>query len=637
MTNNIKILEDKILEAKKHYYEGNPIMSDDDYDLLENQLKLLDPSNRVLRMTGSDIKDKNSWPLTKLTEPMGSLNKVKSYQEFESWFQKYKHINAFFNPKGDGGSIQLTYQNGKLIQAVTRGNGYEGEDILSNVLKMKNVKANISDKRLIVLKGELLILNDDFKKLNKIKFYANPRNAAAGISKNKNAENVEFVTILYYAMSIDGKNVVISKLQDEINKLGNLRHIGIHHISKLKEMYYKLIDERDYFGFDIDGLVIKTDEDPIMKGNCPVNYMALKFPAKSEVATIDTITFERSRTGRVVPVAKLKNPVYLSGAQVQNVSLGSWDLMHQKKFYPGSIVEVIRANDVIPFVKSLRDGSNAVKVTIDDVKKSINDNTLYVEGAHLKSKKRDNNSIVYDVKYILVDVLEYKNFSGSSILDIVEHFKLKEAYEFFDINPDELLNVDGWGQSKVDNLKLQMKDKNKVDIKMFIKCLSIENFGSSRIAKVCNTLNIKDFYDLYDVQTAGRKITFKFTAADLMKANAIQETLAKSYVKEFIEKAEIAYQLSRRLTIETSGSQQNVSNILNNLNFCITGKTSVSRKILEKMITENGGNNTSINKANFLLTNDTDSGTTPQQNKQVRVCQKHKKYHQNRSGLCPVE
>lgn len=602
-------LENQLLEAKKAYYiDNDPIMTDAEYDLLEAELAALDSDNRVLNMTGSDVLDKNNWPIKKLTEVMGSLDKVKSFPEFEAWYNAQSYKGPYYcNPKGDGGSIQLTYDNGKLIQAVTRGDGYQGQDITTNVLKMKNVKATIPEKRLTVIKGELLILYKDFKELNKRsgKVYSNPRNAATGISCGIHGDNLEYITPLYYALSIAGTNIKMSNLQHEINKFG-LRHIGIYKITSLKDfkkVYDMITNDRSYYGFEVDGLVIKQDNDPIMKGNKPINYIALKFPADKGIGLVDTIRLERTRTGKVVPVAQLKKPVYLSGAQISNISLGSWDLMKSKKIYPGSLVEVIRSNDVIPYINKITDNSNAVVMTLKDVQKQMNDNTVYEKGAHLYSTLRDSNTIVQEIENIL-EILEYKNISTSSITSIVKEFGLKESYEFFDIDPDKLLNKDGWGSGKVDNLKQQFRDKNKIDVKLFIKCLSIDNMGLSRIAEACNHYGVKNLDDVY-----------KLKEKDFLKVNAFSSTLANSLYQGLKDKKDYAYELAKRLKIEVVSKVKKSDKLINTksqeaFKFCITGKTSISRKELEKIIEENSGENVSIGKSNYLITNDGDSGSS---------------------------
>lgn len=608
MSNKIKQLEDKLLAAKVAYYiDNNPIMTDDDYDLLEDELRILDPHNRILSMTGADIKDKQNWPVAKLSEVSGSLEKVKSYPEIEAWMtEQFKKFPGtyYYNPKGDGGSIEATYVDGKLVQAVTRGNGYEGENITKNFLLMKNTAKTIKEKETVVLKGELLVLHKDFIELNKRKAYVNPRNAATGIAKNINGENCDLVTPLYYAMSIDGKNITMSNLQKEINRIGGLRHIGIHYLGstlkeilgRLKEAYERITKDRGTFGFDIDGLVIKGDEDPIMKSNKPINYIALKFPAQSAVGVVGSIRFERSRTGRIVPVAILQKSVFVAGGNLTNFSLGSWDLMNTKKIYPGSVVEVVRSNDVIPYINKSLDNSKAKVLKIDDVKKLMGDNTLYQKGAHLFSDMKDENSLVLDIMNI-VRILEYKNISDSTVTSIVKHFKLKEAYQFFDINPDKLLTVDGFGQGKVDIIKQQFKDKNRVDIKSFIRCLGVDNLGSSRIVEICNTYGIDSLDDLY-----------KLNAKDLEKVAGISNTLANIYIDGLNDKRTFANELAKRLTIEKQ-SKVVKSNVLNGLSFCITGNTSMKRKEFEKLIVENGGKNVSVGKANYLITNDSDSGS----------------------------
>jgi len=597
-------LEKQILAAKEAYYiDDSPIITDDEYDALEAELRLLEPTNRVLALTGSDLKNKSIWPCKKLTEIMGSLEKINSIAEFKKWYLPFKGKRIIGNPKADGGSIQLTYLKGKLASAITRGNGYEGFDLLNNVLKMKNVKAQIETTAdVVVLKGEMLITNKNFIALNEESkkncdtVYVNARNAI-GISKNKDGKYCEYLTILYYAASIRGKEVLPSDIKQVC------KHYGLGNMSantfteqEVEKLYEDVTKNRDYYGFLIDGLVLKIDEPVKFKGNKPTNQIALKFPAAKGIGKIQEISYQKGKTGRITPVVNLEKPVFLAGANIQRASLGSWEIMKTLKVFPGAIIEISRANDVIPHVERVI--TPATKdVTIQDIQKILNDNTIYENGAHLYSKMKDDNTIVFDIIHMF-SVLEFKNVAKATIKSIVDHFKLKESYEIFDVDLQKLLNVDGFGQSKIDNLQLQIKEKTKVDLKTFVDCLNISNLGTSRIVEIVNHFNCRNLNDIY-----------KLNENDFLSVNSFAGTMANTAYTGLQNRKSYAYELAKRITIDTT-VQKNLSNVLNGINFCITGKTAMKRSEFEKLIEKNGGKNTSINSANYLITNDTDSGSS---------------------------
>lgn len=598
--NNIRIkeLENLILEAKKQYYIfDEPIMSDDDFDLLIDELTLLDSDNKILKFTGADIKNKNNWPVKDLTERMGSLKKVNSIQEFKLWYEKQdKNSEYYYNPKADGASIQLKYENGNLVSAITRGNGYQGEDIFDNALLMKNVKRTISQKETTILKGEIVIKFSDFENIKSN--YANARNAASGISKQKEGKNCQYLTILYYSTTIDGTQLYYGDCKRFLEE-NNLESTGFYpiEINDIDKIYKDLTNNRNHFGFLIDGLVIKENVDPIFDGNTPTNQIALKFPTQKSIGIISEIKFQRSRTNRLNPVAIFKNPVYIDGTNISRASLGSWQLIQEKRIFPGSTVEVEKANDVIPQVTKVL--SNVLNVyTINDVKNQIKNQNIYINGRNIYCEDVNDFQSIYNQLNYIFGIMEIKNISGAGIKSIIDNFNIKESYEFFDCDFDKLKNIDGWGNSKITTLKQQINEKKKVSFKQFLQMLNVPFFASSRITEICNTLNLNNLDDVY-------KISIK----DLLKVKSIQDNLANSIYNGLAKQKEFAYELIKRVIIDDN-TQKPTSDKLNGLKFCITGKTRMKRKEFEKIIEMAGGLNKSINSSNYLITNDSGSGSS---------------------------
>lgn len=593
-------LENKILEAKKAYYiENKPFLSDEEYDNLEDELRLLNPNSTVLKMTGIDIKDKNLWPVRSLSERMGTLSKVKSLKEFYAW-NKFGD-DLIINPKADGYSIQLEYKNGTLISAITRGDGYNGEDILDNVLKMQNVKKNIDSNENIILKGEIIVTFHDFQKIKDS--YKNPRNAVA-ISKSKDGRNCQYLTILYYDISINGVKIIPKNACYEIKKLG-LKCLDVLEFEKLENLYQELQKNREYFGFEIDGFVLKqASSEPIYNGNSPENQIAVKLPAQSAIAKIKSYNFRKSRTGRINIVICFEKPIYIFGSKITKASAGSWQNLVNNKFFPGAIVEVIRSNDVIPYItKVLTHAAN--ELNLNDIKILCNYDNIYINGAHLWTNDIDDETIYNEICNIF-NILEIKHISGSSIRDIIDFYKIKEIYEIFDIDFNKLINVEGWGEKKIQNLKSQLKDKaNQVDLQQFIRMLNISNLGQQRIVEILNSLNITSIDDFLN-------LSFE----KIIRVDGIQEKLANTFVDGINNKKEIAKKLLERISISNKSNVIVSNNKLNNSCFSITGKTRIKRAQLEKIIIENGGKNTSISKANYLITNDGGSGSN--KNKQAQ-------------------
>lgn len=590
-------LENKILEAKRAYYiENKPFLSDDEYDSLEDELRLLNPFSTILKLTGTDLKDKNLWPLRPLTEIMGTLGKVKSLQEFYTWNKFGDDLIA--NPKADGYSIQLEYKNGDLMSAITRGDGYNGEDIMQNVLMMQNVKKHLNDKSHIILKGEIIITFKDFENIKDL--YKNPRNAVA-ISKSKDGKYCKYLMILYYDITINGVKLPPKDASKAIRDL-ELNCLEAYPLSKLKELYEKLQQDRKYFGFEVDGFVLKqASSSAKYSGNIPENQIAVKLPAQKAIAKIKNYTFRKSRTGRINCVINFESPVHIFGSKISKASAGSWQLVMENKLFPGAIVEVIRANDVIPYITKVLTPAPK-QINFEELKNLCNYNNIYLNGAHLWTDDLDDESLFNEICN-LFSVLEIKHISISSIRDIIDFYNIKEIYQIFDVDFNKLINKEGWGSKKIENLKSQLKDKaSNIDLQQFIRILNISNLGAARIVEIINALIIIDPNDF-----------FKLTISDFMKVDGIQQRLAQSFVEGLKNKKDIASELLKKVKINIKAKANN--NLLNGAKFSITGKTRIKRSELEKLIDENGGKNASISKADYLITNDTGSGSN--KNKQA--------------------
>lgn len=588
----IKELETKILEAKRAYYADNPIMSDNEFDLLVEKLKALDPHNRILQLTGTDIKDNKRWAVKKLTTRLGSQEKVNSIEELNEWMKGFEGKKITFEPKGDGISIELTYKKGRLVSAITRGDGYEGEDILANVLKMKNViHWWDSVEYNLVLKGEILITHKDFEKLNSIseKKYANPRNAAGGIAKSKDGENCEYLTIMYWDYE-DLDNKSLPKYVSITNILG-VEFMERYDISEVDRMYETVSEVRNYFGFDVDGFVVKVDEPVQMKGNVPTNQIALKFPAEQAVATILTVQFNEGRTGKITPVAVFDEPVHLLGSEVSRCSIGSWGIYQKKKLGAGAVVVVSRANDVIPKIVEV-----IKEADVQDLD-SIRDHmypSAFVKGEHLYIDS-PRLTLLPRVCHMF-NILEISDVSEKTIERILDIYDVRDMWEIFDLDYDALKTYNGFGNKKVENIKQQLENKKKVSIKTFIACLGIPGFASSRISEFVDYYNIKQPIDMFISNYDELKEVQGFS--DIMVNNL--DTWLYEHHTEILE-------LAKRLTIEDEPTQ--VKNVLGGKKFCITGKTSMKRTEFEKLIKENNGKISSINQADYLITNDTSTGT----------------------------
>lgn len=370
----------RIKTASSAYYNsGTSDLSDQEFDMLVETLRAIDPDHPVLAAIGapavSDTKA-GDWPKVKHLAPMGSLNKAQSIDELNDFIDKVtlaKGKSIAVSLKFDGASLSCKYLNGKLVQAVTRGDGLVGDDITPNVLLMQGVKANIPGFS-GHLRGEIILRKQNFA----LHFPggSNCRNVAVGTAKRQsNPEKCKYLDVFFYQVlpsdkDFDADLVLPTKqserawLKQNGMQVGNGFWIDTDrcklHIAGEYEKFIKT--ERDLLDFEIDGLVIEIDDNDQRDAmgehaGRPKGGIALKFPHASGETTLRGIDFQVGKSGRITPVAVF-DTIKLAGADVERASLANLDEI-QRIWGAGEIpcvgdkVVISRRNDVIPKLESV--------------------------------------------------------------------------------------------------------------------------------------------------------------------------------------------------------------------------------------------------------------------------------------------
>lgn len=375
MNNLIQTLAARIDAANEAYRNGSPIMSDAAFDALEAELRRLDPNHPSLTRVGA-VPVNGAWPKVAHTIPMGSLNKAQynpgqgdGHGDLRAWWPGKP---VCITHKLDGISLSLQYHRGRLVQALTRGDGTTGEDITRNVLLMKGAVKQLPPglPNTVFVRGEIVCRKSDFKA--HFPGESNPRNTAAGTSKRQTGhEKCQHLTVVAYQFLPNG--VPAQTKTEELVQLGALGFVvppyyhvadgDIRHAIQVYGEYVKT--KRDALDWEIDGLVLdindRDDREALGEHNLrPKGAIALKFPHAQQQTTLRDVVWQVGKSGRITPVAVF-DPVTLAGAQVERASLHNPDYIEELLIDVGKVPALTvgdsilaeRRNDVIPGVASI--------------------------------------------------------------------------------------------------------------------------------------------------------------------------------------------------------------------------------------------------------------------------------------------
>ena len=599
---NYQEIKKALIKYSDSYYNDNiSLISDYDYDILLQEFKKEFPNDDIFNIVGSPIKVSN-WNKKKHTIEMNSLNKVQTKDEFLKWTDNIKESNNdryIFQPKLDGISISIEYINGNIISAITRGDSIEGENILQNVKKMKNVKLYL-EKFTGSLRGEIIILQEDFDLVNNIlienneKIMKNKRNCAGGISKRYDSKFSEYCTILYY--DITG---YFHTEEDKIKYIENnlkLKCCDYYICNKEDciQLFYEYQNKiRINLPMDIDGCVIKHlniqhQKNMGLIGPNPKAQIAWKFESISAITEVIDIEWSVGNNKTITPVAILK-PVELMGSTVKRASLANVDIFNNTGLRVGDVVRVVKRNDIIPKIEEIcQTNASGDLFEYPKVCPVCNESTE-IEGKFLicNNPKCKGLEIGNLIKWI--NALNIMDVSEKTIELLYDHNLLKELCDFYTLNDQELINLPGLGIKSVNKLLTNLNDNKCVSLNVFIEGLNISDFSNSRAE-----LLMESGYDTIEkIKNA--------TIEELIKTKGIEIKTANKIVNGLKDKEEVIQKLfGVGITIKQEQKEIVMKDgILNGRSFCFTGAVEridengerYTRKRLQQLVIENGGEN----------------------------------------------
>lgn len=577
----INNLIEALKRASSSYYNDSiSLMSDAEYDSKKDHLQdlyrtVLIPKKKQCAKQIAEVEKfftqigapivPSEWNKVAHIVPMTSLNKVNKEHEFVRWTHEIGDQYYVIFDKMDGGSIDLVYENGKLVQALTRGDGTEGEDMLINVLKMQNVKKMIPGFT-GNLYGEVVITRDDFETLNSNsnKEYKNPRNTANGLQKALDGINVELLSILFY--NIRG----LDSVQTEEEKLQTIESFGLKTcfwkkvtVKEAISIYYEYHKEiRSTLPYDIDGLVIransiKLQEKHGMLGGNPKAHIAWKFPPMQRETILLDIEWSVGNSRRITPVAILK-PVDMGGVTVRRCSLHNVSIFKSLKLKKGCTVLVERANDVIPYLVENRSGGTK-EFEIPSVCPACSE-PVSVEEKFLICNNDNCSGLEIGNLEKWIKVLNIDSIGPRIIQLLYEKKLVTEPADFYVITTDQVAGLDRMGKRSAEKVINNLKAKMEITLPELIAGLNMLGWGK----EIAQTL-VDAGYDSIEKMCGARK-------SNLIQVKGIGYTTADQIVHGLESKADVMKHLFQvGIIIKESQKVVLSSNKLAGKSFCFTG------------------------------------------------------------------
>jgi DNA ligase (NAD+) len=515
----IKELENLIIYHKRQYYDGEPIISDAEYDALEYRLRELDPQNPVLFIVGSPedgevIHD----------PPMLSCKKAKTLDDVISWAEGK---DLYMGYKVDGLSLKIIYQDGKLVQAATRGNGLSGEDVTLNVMKIAAIPKTISHKEKVEVRGELYMRLSEFNRINETladEQYSSPRNLAVGTLKQKDAKILDERTLDFKAWDlIDGaySNNAIEEIVQILNAWGfditDFKLLTQPDKEAIIEVFEGVERERENLDFEIDGVVFKYNDATARESagvteHHPKWQMALKFASKGATTLLKAIKWQLGRTGVLTPVAALE-PVELAGAIISRATLHNADFLTDLNANVGDRVYVERSGDVIPTIIKITAKHNSERVTPPTACPSCGaptgKNGVNIICTGEKCRDRDLQAILYWTKITGIEGIGPKSAEKLYDEGLVQHYS-----DLYSLEKQQLVDLLGKNGETIYN---NIENTRQLPFHIFLAALGITSLGK----KMGKTL-AKHFNSFKELQEASIGRLTQIEGISDVTANYIQ-------------------------------------------------------------------------------------------------------------------
>lgn len=639
LNSNAEELRDVLRFHEGNYYiKNSPLISDAEYDRLYKYLEKYEAQNpdkitfdSPTQRVGGGLN--SEFPKVSHLVPMLSLQNSYNEQDLKDWDHRIKEtlnqteIEYCIEPKFDGASISLIYENDRLIRGSTRGDGETGDDITNNIRRIKSIplsgKFSQYGIEQIELRGEVLMNKINFENFNKqqseagLALLANPRNASAGTLRMKDPEEVskrKLEAFVYHASYINLFSSVkeASELKTHSGILQMLNDLGFKspvHESKVLRGIENVIKhisdfeiQRDDLPYEIDGMVIKVnkiDEQEIlgMTSHHPRWAIAYKFKARQATSKLLSVSYQVGRTGAVTPVAKIE-PVQVGGVTVSSISIHNEDYIREKDLRIGDSILIERSGDVIPqIVKSnpeVRTGAEKPIIYLTNCP-ACGDKLIKPEGeavwrcVNISCPAQVVEKIIH---FVSKDAMDIKNFGEANVRKFFELGLLKDIPGIYKLDFTSISSLEGIGEKTINNLKSAIEVSKKQPLHRLIYALGIRYVGETTAKTLARSVT-------------GLKNLAEKSQEELMLVDDVGIKVAESIYTFFQNRdnIELIKELEQ-LGVETEYKVQEVKNRnLSGKTFLFTGTLNMKRSDAEEMVGNLGGTilNSVSSKLNYLV------------------------------------
>ncbi|HXH18649.1 MAG TPA: NAD-dependent DNA ligase LigA [Chitinophagales bacterium] len=625
----------------RYYVKNDAVISDYEYDRLFTLLKkteeafpeLVTPDSPTQRVAYALTKE---FPEVKHLVPMLSLD--NSYDEADLMefdrrvreLTEAEHIEYCVEPKFDGASIALVYEDDRLVRGATRGDGIVGEEISNNVKVLRSLPLSAKFSKHGIkkaeLRGEVIINKEKFRAINEkrmeegLPVFQNPRNTASGALRMQDAKEVArrglegFVYHLAYAVDAHGKNLLRDKIKKHSEALEMLYKLGFKTPFELKKVCSTIKEvvqfcehwqqKRDTFPYEIDGMVVKVNEYRLQEltgatSHHPRWAMAYKFKARQATTRLNNVFFSVGRTGAITPIAQVE-PVSLSGVTISSISLFNEDILKEKDVRIGDMVLIERAGDVIPYiVKSIPEARNGNEKIVHFPKEcpSCGSKLVKEEGEAIIRCVNVNCPVQVVgriIHFASGGAMDIRGLGEAIVHKFYEAGLLKSIADIYRLDYDKILKMEKFGEKSVSNLKAAIEASKNQPLPRLIYGLGIRYVGETTAKTLADAVsNLLEFKD--------------WSAEQFESLEDIGPKVAHSLVEFFHNKDNIRLiqELEKLgVNIRADKTSHLVSNKLEGKTFLFTGTLEkFSRDEAEELVEKNGGKNLSSVSArlNYLV------------------------------------